>query len=146
MELHDPNAHLKLIEMCDCYLDTDYPAAIQKVADSPSDDIEEEAVRYLALAILFALTQKAQKLSLKRKKEKITVTIQGHDEKVALRHPSRPIFDKIIAVARAILHLDEDKGALPLALGLRSGQVELQVKIERKNDKESLKIKLPTLE
>ena len=145
MEIHDPNLHLKLMEMCDCYLGTDYEATIQKVADAPSADTQEDALRYLALALLCTITEKARQLSLKRKNDKITVTIKHDDEKLALRPPARPVFEKIIAIMRAIIHLDEDKGGLPLTLGLKNDQIEVQVKIERSADKETLKIKFPEL-
>ncbi len=143
MEIHDPNLHRRLIEMCDCYLGTDYPAAIQKIADSPSENLEEDALRYLALALLHGINAEASQFSLKRKNEKITATIKHDAEKTALRPPSRRLFTAIIATVRAILHLDEDKGALPLALGLKNDQIDLLAKIERTGDKESLKIKLP---
>lgn len=143
MEISDPGYHLKLIEMCDCYLETDFPNQIQKMVATPSDDLEEDAMKYLALAILYAVTEKAQKLTFKRKKEKITITITVEGEKLSLKAPSRELFDKIIGITRTILHLDEDKGSLPLSLGLRNGQLELQVKTERKDDKETLKFKLP---
>jgi hypothetical protein len=145
MEVHDPNLHLKLMEMCDCYLGTDYATTIHKVADTPSGDIQEDALRYLALALLFTLTQEARQLSLKRKNDKITVTIKHEDEKIALRPPARPVFDRIIVIMRGILHLDEDKGGMPLTLGLKNDQIEVQVKIERSPDKEALKVKFPEL-
>lgn len=145
MEIHDPNLHLKLMEMCDCYIGTDYAATIQKVADIPSVDIEEDAFRYLALTILYTLTEEAKQLSLKRKNDKITVTIKHDDEKIALRPPTRPVFEKIIAIMRGILHLEEDKGGMPLTLGLKNDQIEVQVKLERTADKESLKIKFPEI-
>lgn len=145
MEIHDPNLHLKLMEMCDCYIGTDYAATIQKVADIPSVDIQEDAFRYLALTILYTLTEEARQLSLKRKNDKITVTIKHDDEKIALRPPTRPVFEKIIAIMRGILHLEEDKGGMPLTLGLKNDQIEVQVKLERTADKESLKIKFPEI-
>ena len=145
MEIHDPNLHLKLMEMCDCYLGTDYATTIHKVADAPSDDTQEDALRYLALALLYTLTEEARQLSLKRKNDKITVTIKHEDEKIALRPPARPVFDRIIAIMRTILHLDEDKGGMPLTLGLKNDQIEVQVKVERATDKETLKVKFPEL-
>ena len=145
MEVHDPNLHLKLMEMCDCYLGTDYASTIHKVADAPSSDTQEDALRYLALALLFTLTEKARQLSLKRKNDKITVTIKHEDEKIALRPPTRVVFDKIVAMLRAILHLEEDKGGLPLVIGLKNDQIEVQVKIERTSDKETIKVKFPEL-
>ena len=145
MEIHDPNLHLKLMEMCDCYLGTDYAATIQKVADPPSADIQEDALRYLALALLLTLTEEARQLSLKRKNDKITVTIKHEAEKIALRPPARAVFNKIISIMRAILHLEEDKGGMPLTLGLKNDQLEVQVKVERTADKETLKVKFPEL-
>lgn len=147
MELHDPTLHLKLIEMCDCYLGTDYQSTIQKVADSPSVDSEEDALRYLALALLSGITEQARQLSLKRKNDKVTVTLtREDDEKIALRPPSPDICNRIFSIMRTILHLDQDKGALPLSLGLKNDQIEVTVKIERKPDKETLKIKFPALD
>lgn len=144
MEIHDPTFHLKLIEMCDCYLGTDYPATLRKVADGPSTDLDEDALRYLALALLSAINERARQLSIKQKNDKITVTLkQEDDEKTALRPPSRDVCERIISIMRNILHLDQDKGALPLSLGLKNDQIEVLVKIERTADKESLKIKFP---
>ena len=145
MEIHDPNYQLKLIEMCDCYLETDYQSQIQEMVAAPSADLEEDAVKYLALAILHTLTEKAQKLSFKKKREKITVTVKANDEKIALRAPSEKLFDKIVNIVRTILHLEQDKGVLPLSLGLRSGQLDIQAKVDRKEDRETLKFKFPRL-
>jgi hypothetical protein len=145
MEIHDPNLHLKLIEMCDCYMDTDFHSQIHKTATASPEDLEEESIKYIALAIMNALTEKAQKLTFKRKKTNITVAIKADGDKIALSTPTPEMFAKIISIMRTILHMEEDTASLPMALGLRSGQVELQVKVERKGDKESLKIKLPDL-
>ncbi len=145
MQISDPNYHLRLIEMCECHLETDYASALQKLADSSGQESEEDALKYLALALLYAVTEKADTLSLKQKKGKITVTLKTDGDKVSLRHPKRALFDKIISIVRAILHFDKDKDSLPLCLGLRNVQLDLLVKIERTGDKESLKFKLPDL-
>ncbi|HSR36811.1 MAG TPA: hypothetical protein VLL73_06475 [Desulfurivibrionaceae bacterium] len=143
MELHDPSLHQKLIEMCDCYLDTNYHVKLQAVATATPADAAEESIRYLALALLHAITEKAGKLSFKRKKEHCTVTIQVEDDKISLPTPPRALFDGIMSAMRTILHAEGNKTAMPLALGLRSGDIELQVKLEQEKDKESLKFKLP---
>lgn len=145
MELHDPTLHQKLIEMCDCYLDTDYPAKLHAMTSTPSTEVAEESVKYLALAILYAITEKARKLSIKRKKEHITVTITVDDAKISLPTPPLPLFTGMLQTMKAILHMEGDKVAMPLALGLRSGGLEVQVKLEAKEDKESLKFKFPQL-
>lgn len=145
MELHDPTPHQQLIEMCDCYLETNYHTKLQAIATSAPGDLAEESTRYLALALLHAISEKAGRLSFKRKKEHCTVTIQVEEEKISLPTPSRAVFDGVLATMRAILHAEGNKAAMPLALGLRNGELEVQVKLEQEKDKESLKIKLPPL-
>jgi len=67
------------------------------------------------------------------------------DEEITLPPPSIEQFNRIAAIMRAILHIEKDEGRLPLALGLRSGDLELLVEVSRGQDKETLKIKFPDL-
>lgn len=143
MEIHDPNLHLKLIEMCDCYLETDFKAQIQRAATASIVDVDEDSMKYLALAIMYALTEKAQKLTFKNKKGQLTVAIKVDGDKSSVKAPPLAIFNKIIASIRAILHLEENNASMPLSLGLRNGQVDIQVKVERGDNKEGLRFKFP---
>ena len=138
MEKLTINQHLKLQEMCDCYLETDFVAELKHISTSPpSDDLEEEAFKYLALVIMHAITEQAAKLSLKKKGDTITVTVKDKEKEI-LPPPAAAIFDKIVEIVRAILHIEEDKGELPLSLGLRNGEVNLAVKVKREGKKESV--------
>ena len=142
MEKITVNNHLKLQEMCDCYMETDFLSAMQGMTGADSTDIEEDAIKYLALAIMFAITQKAEKLSLKKKGEELKVKIKnGSKEKLPL--PAVAVMEKIFEIMRTILHIEEDKGEMEFSLGLRSGEVNVMVKVERKGDKQSLKIQFP---
>jgi hypothetical protein len=137
MEKLTVNRHLKLQEMCDCYLETEFLAELQHLSTSPpSDDLEEDAIKYLALALMLAITEQAAKLSLKKKGDAITVVVKDTDKKI-LPPPADAVFGKIIEIIRAILHIEEDKGKLPLSLGLRNGEVNVFVKVKRKDNKES---------
>ena len=69
--------HLKLQEMCDCYMETDFLPEMQGMAGADSKDVEEDAIKYLALAIMYAITEMAGKLSFKKKGEEIKVTIKN---------------------------------------------------------------------
>lgn len=142
MEIAERNYHLKLQEMCDCYLETDFRKQMQGMLGTTDADLEENAVKFLSLAIMYSLTEKARKLTLKKKEGEVTAIMKG-DSKVSLPTPSPALFDKISEIIRAILHIEEDKGELPLSLGLRSGDIELQVKVKRKPGKETFKIKFP---
>ena len=142
MEKISLNYHLKLQEMCDCYMETDFLAAMQTMAGSEPKDIEEDAIKYLALAIMFAITRKAEKLSFKQKQEELSAKIEN-GEKEKLPVPPLTVMEKVFEIMRSILHIEEDKGELEFSLGLRSGEVNVMVRVERKGGKQSLKIKFP---
>ncbi|MBU0681759.1 MAG: hypothetical protein KKD73_10100 [Proteobacteria bacterium] len=145
MEISDPNYHLKLQEMCDCYLDTDFKKKLHVMAGQSAGDVDENSIKYLALAIMYSITEKASKLSLQKKEDKVSAKMKTDTEEITLPPPSAPQFDKMVEIIRAILHIEGDKGEMALALGLRSGDLELQVKTKRKEDKESIKIEFPAL-
>ncbi len=144
MERISHNYHAKLQEMCDCYMETDYRKEMEVMASERSADVEEDALKYLALSILYATTEKARKLSFKKKKGEPKVTVKA-EEKMELPRPSGKIADKIFEIMRSITHLEGEKGREPFSLGLRDGRMELSVKVEKEEDKESLKFSFPSL-
>jgi len=144
MEKITINYHLKLQEMCDCYMETDFLGAMQDMAGIETKDSEEDAIKYLALAVMYAITRKAEKLSFKKKGEESKVKIKN-GKKETLPSPSGAVLDKAFEIMRAILHIEEDKGEMDFSLGLRSGEVNVLVKVAREDDKQSLKIKFPKL-
>jgi hypothetical protein len=125
-------------------METDYRGEMEKMASEASADVEEDSLKYLALSILYATTEKARKLSFKKKKGERRVTVKA-EEKMELPTPPGEIADKIFEIMRSITHLEEKKGREPFSLGLRDGRMELGVKVEREGDKESLKLSFPEL-
>lgn len=144
MERISRNYHVRLQEMCDCYMETDYREVIEKMASESSVDVEEDALKYLALSILYATTEKAKKLSFKKKRGERKVTVKA-EEKMELPTPPGEIADKIFEIMRSITHLEGKKGREPLSLGLRDGRMELGVRVKKEEDKESLKFRFPGL-
>lgn len=136
------NLHTRLQEMCDCYMDTDYGKELKKMASGIGEDLEEEALKYLALSILFTITNSGKKLSIKRKKRKQKVTVKAQ-EKMALPSPAPEITEKIFEIMRSITHLEGEKGKEPFSLGLRDSRVELEITFKKKDDEESLKFSFP---
>lgn len=145
MEKLSHNFHMKLQEMCDCYMDTDFLAEMAHPIDVQSTTLEEEAIRYFALLILYSLTEKAQQLTVKKQKGTLKIAVDAVHEKKILPPPPEEIADKIFEIIRAITHIEHDKGKMVLALGLRSGQVDLQVKVKKKEDEESMQLLFPEL-
>ncbi len=144
MEKISRNYHARLQEMCDCYMETDYRKEMEVMASESSVDLEEDALKYLALSILYATTEKAKKLSFKKKKGEPKVTVKA-EEKMELPTPPGEIADKIFEIMRSITHLEGEKGREPFSMGLRDGRMELGVKVEKEEDKESLKFSFPGL-
>ncbi len=142
MEKIKLNYHLKLQEMCDCFMETNFLASMKLMQGTASNDVEEDAVKYLALAIMYAITEKAEKLSVKQKKGEVSAKIKNGG-KQELPVPSGMVLDKVFEIMRAILHIEEDKGEMDFSLGLRSGEVNVRVKLSRKDETQSLKIKFP---
>ena len=145
MEKLNRNLHLRLQEMCDCYMETDFLPELAKTATATGGDLEENSIKYLALALLESLTQKAKKLTIK-KKDTVQITVTSFDEKITLPTPTDAITDKIFAIMRGITHIEDDNGQSPLAFGLRNGNLEIMVKLKKEGDKESLKLIFPELE
>ena len=144
MEKFTLNYHLKLQEMCDCYMETDFLAKMQGMVGAETKDVAEDAVKYLALAMLYAITRKAENLSFKKKADALTVRIKA-DRKEDLPVPAELVVDKVFQIMREILHIEKDKGEMDLSLGLRTGEINVHVKVKGEGNKQSLKIKLPTL-
>lgn len=145
MEQLSRNFHMKLQEMCDCYMDTDFLAEMKRDIPVESATLEGEALRYLALLIMYTLTIKAQLLSVKKKNGALKVTVSAPHEKRTLSPPPEEIVAKVFEIIRAITHIEKDNGEMDLALGLREGRVDLRVKVKRAEDEETMKLQFPEL-
>ncbi len=135
--------HLKLQEMCDCYLETDFSKQLAAMGSSGSTDLMENSFKYLALALLQATTQQAGELSFVKTEDSIAVTVKTADQTIPLPSPAPELIKAITAIIRSITHIDEEKGESPLILGLKNGQLELMVEIEEDKKKEQLVITFP---
>lgn len=144
MQLTDPGLHLKLQEMCECYLETDFTRQLNAMVKGGSQDLEEDAVKYLALAIMYGVSDRARTLKLKKKKDgSIKAGLTIDDKKASLPAPPPDLFDRIVEVIGSILHFEKGGGTMPLSLGLRNSDIELMVKLKEKEGETSLKISFP---
>lgn len=145
MQLKDPNLHQKLLEMCDCYMETDFAGQMRAMSGSPSADLQEDAVKYLSLALMCGVTEKARKLTMKRKKGGIETRLKTADAKIELPPPSNELFDGVNKLVRGILHFESEGGTSSLSLGLRNSQLDLQVQLKEKGEETAIKVKFPEL-
>lgn len=145
MQLKDANPQQQLQEMCDCYLETDFAAQLAAMSRASSADTREDAVKYLALAIMYGVTDKARRITFKRKGSTISVRMKTDGDKIKLPPPGAGMFNGVISLVRDILHFEGEGGKSNLALGLRNSPLELGVKLKEKGEKSSLKITFPNL-
>jgi hypothetical protein len=143
----DRSYHLRLQEFCDCYMETDYKkeleAASRGVSGIPGGDPEELALKFLGTAILYGATEEAKSFSVKKGTGgKVTFSVVGKGT-YQLPPPSAKVAELIFSIARSITHMDEDRGKMPLSLGLRNDRMELNLHHDRKGAEESLTVVFP---
>jgi hypothetical protein len=134
------NLHLKIQELCDCYATSDPLKAMSDIKAEP--DAAEAALKWMALAALHGITAGAEKISLGIDKDgQVRVTAKYREAQ--LPSPGKAVGEKIIESLREITHIEGEKGALPLALGIRDSSVDLGISLKSDGDRDKLTIKFP---
>ena len=130
--------HLKVQELCDCFATAD-PLKEMCLLEK-DEDKDEAALKWLALAILHGINANAKKISIVRSKNG-EVKVIAEYRKADLPNPGSEIGEKIIKAVRGITHLEGEKGKIPLAVGVRDGSIELNVKLKKDEDGESVALR-----
>lgn len=146
---NDRNYHQRLLEFCDCYMETDPKKELEKaakgVSGDPSGDLDELALKFLGLGIFYGASEKAKKISIQRSKDdKVIFSVEARG-KYQLPPPSVQMADRIISIARAITHIEEAKGKEPVSFGLRNDRMDLTFQFDRKKSGEAFSILFPKL-
>jgi hypothetical protein len=132
--------HLKMQELCDCYATGD-PLKEMSLLKKDADK-GEAALKWLALAVLHGVNDNAKKISLARS-DGGDVTVTAEYRKAELPTPGGDIGGKIIEAMRDILHVEGEKGEVPLALGIRESRLDVSVKVKRDGDTETITLEFP---
>lgn len=144
------NLHLRLQEYCDCYMETDPKAEMEAMlrggtAQHTSGDPEESALKFLALAILYALKESARRISFSRTEDgTVNLNVEATG-KYRLPPPEGDLAEHVFVVTRGIMHLESERASETLPLGIGNDRVELQVEFKKEAGKETMSISLPTL-
>jgi hypothetical protein len=132
--------HLKVQEHCDCFATTDPLKGMSLVKDDP--DIQEAALKWLALAALHGINNNAEKISITRSDDG-NVTVTATYRKTDLPSPGDKVAEKIIAAVAEIAHIEGDKGKTPLALGIRDSSIDLNIKLKTTDGGKKVTLKFP---
>ena len=134
------NLHLKIQELCDCYASNDPLKEMSELQDEK--DKEEASLKWLALTVLHGVNNNASEISITRSSKK-GVTVTAKYRKTELPSPGLEIGEKIVSAVREISHIDDDRGEIPLALGIRQDSLELNIEMKTKDKGEKITIKFP---
>ena len=122
--------HLKVQEHCDCFATTD-PLKEMSVLKNDAD-IQEAALKWLALAALHGINNNAEKISITSSNDG-NVTVTANYRKTDLPSPGAEVAEKIIATVAEIAHIEGDEGKTLLALGIRDSSIDLNIKLKTKD-------------
>ena len=137
------NLHLKVQEHCDCYATTDPLKEMSEI--NKEADLEEAALKWMALAVLHGVNENAEKVSLFVSNDG-SVSVTATYRKSELPAPNTTIGKKIHEIVGQITHIEGDKGKIPLALGIRDSSIDLKIKMKTKDKGKKISIKFPEIE
>jgi hypothetical protein len=132
--------HLKVQELIDCFATTD---PLREMSLIPKEkDLDEAALKWLALAVLHGVNFSAKKITLSvAKGGEVTVTAQYREAE--LPSPGARVGARVVEAVREITHFEGKKDKGPLAVGVRNDSLELGVSVERGDHGESITLKFP---
>lgn len=134
------NLHQKVQEMCDCFATNDPLKEMSKMQHEK--DIDEAAIKWIALAILHGINNNAEEISIEQTKTG-GVKVVAEYRKAELPPPDDNISKNIINTLKDIIHVDSSQGDSTLALGLRDGSMDLHIRTRDEGGDSKATIKFP---
>jgi hypothetical protein len=132
--------HKKMQEEIDCHSGTDYLTELSKLKNEPN--LQEAALKWLALAILHGINSNAEKISLKKSEDGgIKITAKYRDG--VLPNPGTEVANNVFETIRGITHIEAEKGKIQLSVGVRDSSVDMGIKLKKEDGEESLVLKFP---
>jgi hypothetical protein len=130
--------HLKVQELCDCFAQTDPLREMSLLKNAP--DKEEAALKWIALAVLHGVNMDAKQISITNASDG-TVKVVAEYRDAELPSPGSEIGKQAVKALREITHIEEKKGELPLALGIRESSLEVKVQVNQQDGTETVTLK-----
>ncbi len=132
--------HQKVQELCDCFATNDPLKEMSKMQHETNAD--EAAIKWIALAILHGINNNAEEISLDHTKTG-SVRVVAEYRKAELPPPDNVISEKIISALKEIIHADSSQCDSTLAIGVRDGSIDLQVRTREEGGDSKVTIKFP---
>jgi len=134
------STHQKIQEMIDCYATNDPLKEMSQIG--AETELDEAAVKWIALAALHGVNQNAKKISIRHTGDG-NVRVTAKYREAELPSPGAAIGQRVIDMVRGVAHIEGEKGKTALALGMRNDSVELRATVETEDGGQSLTLKFP---
>ncbi|MEW6360345.1 MAG: hypothetical protein AB1696_28690 [Planctomycetota bacterium] len=142
-ELTQRNLHQRLQEYCDCYLESDLEFELEHLVrrdfDAFAGDDTETALKYLALALLTAIEERASTLIIAKWASHL---LGGNC--CLIPTPADSVVEKAIEIIKKITGVGRAKPYGTLALGLRADCLDLGVEDRVIRTEEEMFFTLPS--
>ena len=132
--------HKKVQEHIDCFATTDPLKEMSEIKGAQDED--EAVLKWLALAALHGINMNAKKITVIKSKYGLVEALAEYRE-AKLPSPGKNIGEKVIQALKSITHMEEGSGETTLALGIRDGSIDLQVRLEKDEEGEKVTLVFP---
>ena len=132
--------HQKIQELCDCFATNDPLKEMSKMQHETN--VDEAAIKWIALTILHGINNNAEEISILHTKTG-SVKVVAEYRTAELPPPDDVISERIINALKKIIHADSSQGDSTLAVGVRDGSIDLQVRTREEGGDSKATIKFP---
>ena len=134
------NLHLKVQELCDCFSQTDPLKEMSKLKKDKTG--VDAALTWLALSILHGVNNNAKEISIQLDDDD-SVSVIARYRDTGLPSPDAAVAVNIFEAVKEITHIEDDSGKISLAVGIRNSSLDLDIRIQNKDDSKKISIKFP---
>ena len=143
--------HAKLQEFIDCFLQTDHKKELESFSEprlmrSTREKVPDEALRYLALLLLYGLNERVKDISIIRKEPDETICRMSGERFYDIPGPSEEVISCLFDEIEEMAGMDETKRVGKLVLGLKNDEIDLNISSTlTDSSEEKIMIQLPQL-
>ena len=124
--------HVKLQEFAECFLGTDHKRELETFSEtlltgSMREKAPDEALRYLALVLLYAIDEKAKDISLVRKAPHGAVCKMSGEHFYDVPAPKEEIAPALFEQIEEMAGMDSTKRNGKLIVGLKNDEIDLSI-------------------
>lgn len=132
--------HLKVQELCDCYATSD-PLREMSLVGKEADK-QEGALKWLALVVLHGINNNAKEVTLS-KDQAGAYKVVGKYRKTELPSPGAEVGASVAEAVKGVAHIEENKGKMPLAVGIRDSSIEVEIEVVKEDGEEYVTVRFP---